>query len=421
MGGLWRDRDFLRLWVGETVSLLGSQVTLLALPLTAVLTLHANAAEMGYLTAAEMAPFLLVGLFAGVWIDRARRRPVMVAADLGRCVLLLGVPLLALAGHLSMAALYLAGFLVGVLTVFFDVAYQAFLPALVGREQLVEGNAKLEVSRSGAQIAGPGLAGALVGLVTAPAAIVADAASFLASALFLLGIRTVEPAPPAHGPSGGLRREITEGLSVVLGNPLLRAIAGSSGTSNLFGIAMSAIVILYATRDLGIGPGLLGLIYAAGNVGYLLGALLSGRLPGWIGLGPTIVWSLPIIWLGALLVPLAGGPRPLVVALLMGWRVLASFASPLYNVNQLSLRQTITPDRLQGRMNASMRFLVWGAMPLGSLLGGWLGTALGLRPTLLLVAAGQALAFLWTWFSPVRGLREQPPPAEAGIAEPAAP
>ncbi|HUY99078.1 MAG TPA: MFS transporter [Thermomicrobiaceae bacterium] len=259
-GGLWRHPDFLKLWVGETVSLLGSQVTLLALPLTAVLTLHANAAQMGYLTAIQLAPSLLAGLFAGVWIDRVRRRPIMIAADLGRFALLLGIPLLAVAGRLGMAGLYPIAFLVGILTVCFDVAYQAFLPSLVGREQLVEGNARLEVSRSGALIAGPGLAGLLVGLVTAPFAIAADAASFLGSALFLLGIRTPEPVPVDHGTSRGTRREIAEGLGIVLGNPLLRAIAGSTGTSNLFSSAISAIVILYATRNLGIGPGLLGLI-----------------------------------------------------------------------------------------------------------------------------------------------------------------
>lgn len=416
LNGLWRHPEFLKLWAGETISLLGSQVTLLALPLTAVLTLHADAAQMGYLTAAETLPFLMVGLFAGVWIDRARRRPIMVAADVGRFALLLGVPLLAVTGHLSMAALYPIAFLVGVLTVFFDVAYMAFLPTLVGREQLVEGNSKLEVSRSGAQIAGPGLAGLLIGLVTAPIAIAADAASFLGSALFLLGIRTPEPAPVHQGARRSVRQDIAEGLRVVLGNPLLRSIAGCTGTSNFFGSASQAIVILYLTRDLGIGPALLGLIYATGNVGYLAGALLSGRVPERIGLGPTIMVSALMFGTTAILVPLAGGPRPLVVAVLITWRVIAGAGNPLYNVNQVSLRQRITPDRLLGRMNASTRFLIWGTMPVGSLLGGWLGTALGLRPTLVVAAVGMTLAVLWVWFSPVRGLREQPPPFEEAAA-----
>ena len=306
------------------------------------------------------------------------------------------------------------------MAVFFDVAYMAYLPTLVGREQLVEGNAKLELSRSGAQIAGPGLAGLLVAIVTAPVAIAADAGSFLISALFLLRIRTPEPAPVVHGPRQSVRRDIAEGLRVVLGNVILRSIAGCTATSNFFGSAMLAIMILYFTRDLGIGPGLLGLIYATGNLGYLSGALLADRVPARIGLGPTIMASALLFGISALLVPMAGGPRLVVVGVLVVSRLLSGVANPLYNVTQVSLRQRITPDRLLGRMNASTRFLIWGAIPVGSLLGGWLGTVLGLRSTLLLTAVGQMLAFLWVWFSPVRGLRQQPPPAETGIVTPAA-
>ncbi len=420
LGGLWRHRDFRKLWVGETISLLGSQVTLLALPLTAILTLHADAAQMGYLTAVQTVPFLLVGLFAGVWVDRARRRPIMIATDCGRFVLLLIVPLLAVTGRLTMSSLYPIAFLVGIMTVFFDVAYMAFLPTLVGRDQLVEGNAKLEVSRSGAQIAGPGIAGLLVRLVTAPVAVAADAASFLTSALFLLGIRTPEPPPVAPGSRRSVRRDIAEGLRFVLGNTLLRSIASCTGTSNFFASAMLAIVILYLTRDLGIGPGLLGLIYATGNLGYLSGAFLADRVPARIGSGPTIMASALLFGISALLVPLANGPRVLIVSVLVVSRLLSGVANPLYNVTQVSLRQRITPDRLLGRMNASTRFLIWGVIPIGSLLGGWLGTVLGLRSTLFIAAIGQLLAVLWVWFSPVRGLREQPPPAEAGIANPEA-
>ncbi|HET9017650.1 MAG TPA: MFS transporter [Thermomicrobiaceae bacterium] len=414
--GLWHHHDFLKLWGGQTVSLLGSQVTLLALPLIAVLTLHASPTQMGLLTAAQLAPYLVVGLFAGVWVDRIRRRPLLIVADILRALLLLSIAAAAVMHTLTIDVLYLLAFLLGVLTVHFDVAYQSYLPSLVGREQLVEGNARLEVSQSVAQIAGPGLGGALVGLVTAPLAILADAASFLVSAVSLLAIRAPEPRPAVVGERQGVRREIGEGLQVVLGNPLLRSIAGCAATGNLFGTIIVAIFILYATRDLGISAGLLGLIFAAGNVGVLLGALLASRVSGRLGVGPTIVLGLLITDAGLLLIPLAGGPRPLMVAMLIAAQFLSGFGSPLYNVNQVSLRQTITPDRLQGRMNATMRFLVWGMMPVGSLLGGVLGSALGLRTTLAIGAVGGLTAVLWIWLSPVRTLREHPAAIEESPA-----
>ncbi|MDI3340774.1 MAG: MFS transporter [Sphaerobacter sp.] len=415
LAGLWRHPDFIKLWAGETISLLGTQITLLALPLTAVVLLDASPQEMGILTAAETAPFLLIGLLAGVWIDRRRRRPIMMAANVGRALLLGLIPLLDLLGMLHMAPLVAIAFAVGTLTVFFDVAYQVYLPALVSREHLVEGNAKLEISRSGAQIVGPGVGGWLVGLVTAPIAIAVDALSFLVSTAFLGAIRQPEPAVARQGPAPGLRPEIAEGLRLVLGNPMLRAIAGCTATANLFGSIMTAIFVLYATRDLGIGAGLLGLIFAAGNVGFLLGALLAGQVPRRIGLGRTITLASLLGGLGTLLVPLAGGSQPMVIAMLIAAQFIIGLSSPLYNVNQVSLRQTITPDRLQGRMNASMRFIVWGTMPLGSLLGGALGGALGLRPTLLVAALGGTLAFLWVWHSPVHTLQTQPPPAEPAV------
>lgn len=411
--GLWRHPDFLKLWAGETISLLGSQITLLALPLTAVLALHANAVQMGLLSAVQMSPFLLVGLFAGVWVDRLRRRPVLIAADIGRFVLLLVIPAAARLGMLHMEELYLIAFLVGTLTVFFDVAYQSFLPTLVGRESLVEGNSKLEVSESGARVAGPSLAGTLVGLVTAPLAIAADALSFLVSALFLGWIHNSEAEPTAAEPGQGLWRQIGEGLGFVLGQPLLRAITATTTTGNLFQSMVTAIFVLYATRNLGIGPGLLGLIYGGGNIGFLLGAFFVGHIAARIGVGTTLAGAVLLMGLAVLLIPLASGPLFAVVAVLIAARAVLGFGSTLYNVNQVSLRQAITPDRLQGRMNASVRFMTWGVMPLGSLAGGALGTVLGLRATLLIAALGGLLAVLWLWFSPVRTLKEQPVPVEA--------
>jgi MFS family permease len=409
--GLWRHPDFVKLWAGQTISQFGSSISQLAIPLTAALVLNASPFQMGLLSAFEFAPFLLLSLFAGVWVDRLRRRPILIAADLGRTVLLGSIPVAALLGTLHIEQLYLVGLLTGVLTVCFDVAYQAYLPALVSRDHLIEGNSKLEVSHSVAQIAGPGIAGALVQLVTAPVAVAVDAASFLASVVSLAFIRTPEPAPERH-PQGAssIWTELREGLAVVLGNPLLRSIAGCTATSNLFGNALQAIYVLYVTRELGIGPALLGLIFAVGGPGALLGSLFAGRLANRFGLGTTIIGSMIVGDLAMLLVPLARGPAVVVLGMLMLASFVGGLTNPVYNINQVSLRQAITPDRLQGRMNASVRFLVWGTIPIGALMGGALGEALGLWPTIMAMAVCSMLAPLWVLFSPVRVLRTQPAP-----------
>src|ERR671931_2484054 len=249
---LWRDADFMRLWTAESVSRRGSQVSLLALPLVAITVLHASTFEGGLLSTAEFAPFILVGLPAGVWVDRLRRRPVLIAGDLGRALALASIPVAYWLDVLSIGQLYAVGFVTGVLTVFFDVAYQSYLPSLVEPEQLIEGNAKLEISNSGASIAGPGLAGGLIQLVTAPLAVLADAISFLASAVFVGAIRRREP-PPAGDQDrararGGMRREIAEGLRYVLGHRLLRWIAVTTASANLFSSMITAILVLYLVR-----------------------------------------------------------------------------------------------------------------------------------------------------------------------------
>jgi MFS family permease len=410
-GGLWRHPDFVKLWSGQTISRFGSEISQLAIPLTAALVLNASPAQMGLLGAFEFAPFLLLSLFAGVWVDRVRRRPVLIVADVGRAILLGSIPAAALAGVLRIEQLYVVGLLTGVLTVFFDVAYQAYLPVLVSREHLVEGNSKLEVSRSVAQIAGPGVAGALVQLVTAPIAVVVDAISFVASVIFLLLIGAPEPAPVRHAAKdASVWSELREGLAVVIGNPLLRSIAGCTATSNLFGNAMQAIYVLYVTRELGLQPAVIGLIYAISGPGALLGAVAAGALAKRFGLGATIMASIAVSELVNLLIPLAGGPTLVATATLMAVAFVSGLTSPIYNVNQVSLRQAITPDRLQGRMNASMRFIVWGTIPLGALLGGALGEALGIRPTIALMAVCGLAAPVWVLLSPVRQLRAQPVP-----------
>lgn len=405
-GSLWRHADFMKLWTAETISQVGSQVTLLALPLVAITVLDASAFEVGLLSTVEFAPFVLVGLPAGVWVDRLRRRPVLVAGDLGRAAVLLSIPVAYQLGVLTIGQLYVVGFVTGVLTVFFDVAYQSYLPALVESDQLIDGNAKLEISRSGAQIAGPGLAGGLIDLLTAPLAVLADALSFALSAVFIGLIRRREP-PPERGPAqrrrGAMRREMAEGLRYVLGHRLLRPVAACTATANLFSAVVYAVVILYMVRELGLRPAAIGLVFAAGNVGFLAGAVASGRLASRIGVGRAIVLGEGVGGLGLLAVPLA--PPSSAVPLLVTGLAVSTFGATVYNVNQVSLRQAITPARLHGRMNATMRFMVWGTLPLGSLLGGALGTVIGLRPTLWVGAVGGLVAVLPVALSPVRSLR----------------
>ncbi|MBI1258891.1 MAG: MFS transporter [Chloroflexi bacterium] len=408
---LTRSPEFLKLWVGQTVSVFGSQITNLALPLTAVLVLNASSSQMGVLNALGVVPFMLVGLFAGVWVDRMRRRPIMIVADFGRFLLLGSIPLAALGGFLTIPYLYVAIFLIGVMTVFFDVSYQAFLPSLVGREHLVEGNSKLEVSRSASAILGPGLAGVLVQTLSAPIAILFDAISFLVSAISLRLIRSTESAPERlPDTSQNMLREIREGLNVVFGNRFLWSIAGCTATSNFFGSMLQAVFILYLTRELNVPPAVQGVIFAAGAPGALLAALFSARVAKRVGVGNSIIGAAFLGMASSLPVFFVTDNSLLSSVILVLIFFVGSFSFVLYNVNQVSLRQAITPDRLLGRMNASMRFLVWGTIPLGSLIGGFLGDAIGLRSTINLSVILGLGSFLWVFFSPVRHLKEIPAP-----------
>lgn len=404
--GLWTHPDFLKLWAGQTVSLVGTEITRIAFPLTAVVLLHATPAQMGLLGAAQFAPFLLVGFFAGIWVDRWRRRPILLWTNLGQAVLLGSIPAAALLHRLGIAQLYVVGFATGVCTVFFDVAYQAFLPALIGHEHLVEGNSKLTTSRSLTQMAGPGLGGGLAQLVTAPLAIAADVCSFLVAALCFAWIREGVPACRGTLRRQSLWADIREGLWTVIGHPLLRPIVASIATSSLFSRMLFTLYVLYATRRLDISPVLLGGILSVGSLGALLGALLAGRIARRYGVGPTLVGAMLLGHLGTLLIPLATTPLVVVVPLLVAAQGLMGFAEATYNITQLSLRQAIIPQRLQGRMNATMRVLGWSTLPLGSMCGGVFGESLGVRPALVVAAAGGMTAFLWLLFSPVRRLRE---------------
>jgi MFS family permease len=409
--GLLRDHDFRLLFTADTISQVGTQVTLLALPLVAVLTLEATALQVGILAACETAAFLLVGLPAGALVDRLRRRGTMIVADLLRALLLASVPVAWWADGLRMPQLYVVGLLCGVCTVFFDVAYQSYLPFLVGKEHLVEGNARLEMVRSTSQIGGPTVAGGLFKLLGGPASIATDAASYLVSALALWRIRKVEPRP-VRKPDAHLGREILEGLRFVLGNRLLRAISMCTGTGNFFGSIFNAMVIIYFARNLGLSPAVIGLWFSVTGLGALAGAFLVGPFVRWFGQGPAMWISMLGAGLGQLLVPFA---QP-------GWRLwLAAAGSVLfgigvvvYNVTQVSFRQTITPDDLLGRMNATMRFIVWGTMPIGGLVGGLLGTAIGVHHTIWVACAGMLISVVPLLLSPLRKLRELTSAPSAG-------
>jgi MFS family permease len=415
-GGLWRHPDFLKLWSAETVSQVGSQVGQLALPLVAVITLGSSPFEVAALTTLVFLPFIVFTLPAGVWIDRMRRRPILIAGDLGRFVLLATVPAAYVLDLLTIWQLYGVGFAYGICTVFFDVAYQSYLPSLVVREQLVEGNSKLELSRSASQMAGPGLGGILVQVLTAPYAILVDAISFLGSGLFLLGIRKHEELPERESgaPHPSMLREAREGLGFVLGNRYLRAIATCTAISNFATFLAFAIFLVYAVRVLDLSPAAVGIVFSISSVGSLAAALTVTRVSARLGIGPTIIGSAFVFGPAFALIPLAPQSSP--IPFLVASFVLFGYFAVVYNITQVSFRQAICPDRLQGRMNSVMRFIVWGVMPLGSLLGGALATWIGLRETMWIGAAINSVAFVPILLSPVRTLREMPTPAPAELA-----
>jgi MFS family permease len=404
-GGLWRHSDFLKLWSGQTVSQVGSQVSALALPLAAVLVLDASAFEVATLGAVEFLPFLLFALPAGVWVDRLRRRPILIVTDLCRGLLLASIPLAYLLDGLTIWQLYVVGFLVGIGTVFFDVSYQSYLPSLVRRDQLVEGNSLLEVTRNAAQIGGPGLAGLLVGAITAPYAILVDAVSFLGSAGLIGAIRAHEPAPD-RADDRNMRRELWEGLEYLVRHRYWRPISITTASSNFFWTMSGSIIIVYAVRELDLSPALIGLTFSFGGVGGLLGAFLGRPISARFGVGPAIVASAVLFGPALMLVPLA--PQSFPIPLLVASLVIAGAGAVLYNITAISLMQTLTPERLLGRLNASRRFIVWGTIPLGSLVGGTVASVIGLHATLWVSAIGATVCFLPVALSPIRQIKEMP-------------
>ncbi len=402
--GIARNSDFARLWAAESISAVGSQFTAVALPLLAVLTLDASPMAIGALTAAAGLPHLIFGLFAGAWVDRLRRRPIMIATDFGRAALLAVIPVAAWVGVLRIELLIAIAFLAESLTVFFDVAYLTYVPTLVSRTQLVEANSKVQASASGAQVIGPALGGTLVRVLGAPFAILFDATTFLASALFLLRIRTPEPEP---APSQGLSvfQEMTQGLGVLWRDRRLRALALASGVMNLGGFLFLSVYVLYLTRTLGLGPGAVGLVFALGGVGALAGSVVAGPLRARWGIGPTLMASLVLFGVFGLTIPLAVLFPRFALPLILTAEFLQWVMVLVFSINSVSLRQAITPDRLLGRVNGTMRFVVWGVRPVGSLLGGYLGGLIGLPATLAVGALGMLVAFVPLLGSPISRMR----------------
>jgi MFS family permease len=442
---LFRKPDFARLWSASTISLFGSQITLIAIPFIAAVVLNASPGEVGLLVTVDFLPFLVLTLPAGVWVDRFSRKRILVAADIGRALTLATIPIAFALDALTIWQLYAVGFINGVFTVFFDVADQSYLPTVLERDELVDGNSKLQISVSAAQILGQPFGGGIIALFTAPIALVIDAVSFLASAFLIATIRRPEAsvdatpaaisaeapsaaespgsgvtvaadAQVADGPASlpeeaapakrGMRAEMMSGLRYIAGNKYLRYIAPTTATSNLFNNIALATFAVYAYRELGLTPELVGLIGGIGGAGVLIGALTATRVAERFGVGPAIVWPVLIGGIAFLLVPLApiGGATPYIAAAFF----INGITNVVYNVNQVSLRQAITPQRFLGRMNATMRFLVWGTIPIGSLIGAALSELIGVRTTVWIGSLLGLLPFLFVFFSPVRSLLKIP-------------
>jgi len=404
---LWANRDFVKLWTGQTISELGSHITYYGLPLLAVLTLNASGSTLGLLTVAGSIPAIVFGLVAGVWVDRLRRKPVMIAADLGRALALGTIPLAAVLGVLNEWQLFVVTALAASLGVFFNAAYRAYLPSLVERDALVESNSRLAFSGSLVEIVGPGMAGGLVQAITAPMAMLFDAISFVISAVSILWMHAVEaPSPPPEARQPALT-EAREGLRFVFRQPILRALALQTVTDNFFGSFFAVLYTLYCIRVLHLSPVAIGLTIGMGGAGSVVGSLLAKRAADRFGLGRTLS--------GVLLIGSAFGPLIILAAFARPWAfwlmMLAQagdITRMIYDIHSTSLRQAIPPARLLGRVNASMDLLGVCLIPVGALLGGWLGDQIGATATLTIAILGSLFAKLWVILSPIRRLTQLP-------------
>ncbi|MET9693171.1 MFS transporter [Streptomyces sp. NPDC006514] len=403
--GLLHDRDFGRLFAATALGQLGDRIIFLALPLAAIAALHADAFQVGALTAVTTAGSLLVGLPAGAWVDRMRKRSVMVSTDLARALVLLTLPVAWWAGLLTIWWLYAVALVHGMLTVFFDVAYVSYLPHLVGRGNLVEGNSKLSAIRSAASISGPALAGPLVGLAGPPATLLMGSAGMAMSGLLALTIRKREQKPE-QSETPQLGREIKEGLKFLVKHPILRATVLGDAIFNLFLVMYQTMLLVFLEREIGLRPSGIGLVLSGMGCGALLGALLATRASKWVGHGP-VIWLAPLATCPlTVLMPFARSGWSVYVAAL-GLAAL-SLGGVVRVVSQSSVQQALTPDRLLARTSATARFVACGGIPLGGLLGGASGSVFGVTDTLWIGAAGMTLSVLPNFLSPLRTLRTLP-------------
>ena len=403
---LRENRPFRTFFLGQSVSLLGDQVTLIALPLVGVLVLDASPAQMGYLAAAALLPNLLFSLHAGAWVDRrGRRRQTMIAADLARAALLVSIPIAYWLDALTFAQLYLVGFLTGLASVFFFVSYSTLFVSLVPRERYVEASSLLNGTRAASFVAGVSLGGLLVQILTAPVALVADSASFVYSALALTRIKPVEPPTEVAE-----RGHLVAGLRYVFGSPTMRSGLGATATINFFNFVFFALFVLYATRYLDVKPGLLGVVLGAGAVGWLIGAVLTGRIVRRIGVGPAFLIGCIAFPAPLLLVPLAGGghSRGVVLAFLFLAEFGSGFGVMMLDISFGAISAALVPDRLRARVSGSFNVVNYGVRPVGAFLGGVLGSTIGVRETLWIAAIGALAGFVWLLPSPIPALKELP-------------
>jgi MFS family permease len=408
---LRENRQFRTFFIGQACSLVGDQISLIALPLVAVLALHATPAQMGYLVTAALLPNLLFSLHAGAWVDRrGRRRQTMIAADLGRAALLSSIPVAYAFDALTFAQLYVVGFLTGLLSVLFFVSYSTLFVALTPRERYVEANSLLNGSRALSFVVGPSLGGLLVQLLKAPVALGADAISFLVSAFSLSRIAPEEPPTEVAE-----RGHLVAGMRYILGSSIVRASLAATATINLFNFIFWALFILYANRSLHVGPGALGLVLGVASLGGVIGALVTGRIAKRIGIGPAFVLGCVVFPAPLLLVPLAGGPRWLVLGCLFVAEFGSGFGVMILDITGGAIKAALVPDRLRARVSGAYMVVNYGVRPLGAFIGGVLGSTIGVRPTLWIAAAGAIFGFAWLVPSPMPTLRGLPDAEEAVV------
>jgi predicted MFS family arabinose efflux permease len=413
-GRLWSDRDFNRLWLSDTVSQIGNQFTTPALPILAVLSLHADAFEIGLLMALQTLFFPILGLFVGVWADRLRKRSIMIVCNFGRMASLASIPVVFFLSTLTLYQLYAVAAINGIFTVFFEISYQSYLPVLLGREESVEGNSKLQTSASGAQVVGPTVAGFVYQLVGGAITIAVDAIGYLISALSLVSIRKREAKPETNPPTGhpNFFAEMKEGMQIVFCNPILWRITACSATANFGSVIFGAVFVIFLLNILSFSPVLIGLLGTVGALGFLLGTVIRPVVTKRLGLFRAILVSAALMAIN-IATPLTILSHAFLVVAVIG--LLAGIMLPIYNINQVSLRQTIVPDRVQGRMNATVRTINWGTVPIGAIIGGTLGLVVGITGTILIGGALQGAAVVWIMSNHVIHLREMPKPGETPV------